>query len=69
MAYHYENIKLEKGMYGRSGRSFSQTLEELRELKASGIRCVASTTARSVVENADGTRTSDFDVVRFRDYE
>ena len=29
MAYHYENIKLEKGMYGRSGRSFSQTLEEL----------------------------------------
>ena len=29
MAYHYENIKLEKGMYGQSGRSFSQTLEEL----------------------------------------
>ena len=29
MAYHYENLKLEKGMYGRSGRSFSQTLEEL----------------------------------------
>ena len=29
MAYHYENIKLEKGMYGRSGRSFSQTLEKL----------------------------------------
>lgn len=29
MAYHYENIRLEKGMYGRSGRSFSQTLEEL----------------------------------------
>lgn len=29
MAYHYENIKLEKGMYGRSGCSFSQTLEEL----------------------------------------
>ena len=29
MAYHFENIKLEKGMYGRSGRSFSQTLEEL----------------------------------------
>ncbi len=29
MAYHFENVKLEKGMYGRSGRSFSQTLEEL----------------------------------------
>ena len=29
MAYHFENIKLEKGMYGRSGRSFSQTLEEM----------------------------------------
>ena len=29
MAYHYENVKLEKGMYGRSGRTFSQTLEEL----------------------------------------
>ena len=25
MAYHYENLKLEKGMYGRSGRSFSLT--------------------------------------------
>ena len=29
MAYHFETLKLEKGMYGRSGRSFSQTLEEL----------------------------------------
>ena len=29
MAYHFENIKLEKGMYGRSSRSFSQALEEL----------------------------------------
>ena len=29
MAYHFENVKLEKGMYGRSGRTFSQTLEEL----------------------------------------
>ncbi|MDO4314844.1 MAG: phage major capsid protein [Oscillospiraceae bacterium] len=29
MAYHFENIRLEKGMYGRSGRTFSQTLEEL----------------------------------------
>ena len=29
MAYHFENIRLEKGMYGRSGKSFSKTLEEL----------------------------------------
>ena len=29
MAYHYENLKLEKGMYGQSGRSFAQTLETL----------------------------------------
>ena len=29
MAYHYENIRLEKGMYGRSGQSFAKNLEEL----------------------------------------
>ena len=29
MAYHFENVKLEKGMYGRSGCTFTQTLEEL----------------------------------------
>ncbi len=29
MAYHYETIHLEKGMYGRSGQSFAKTLEEL----------------------------------------
>ena len=29
MAYHFENVKLDKGMYGRSGRTFAQTLEEL----------------------------------------
>lgn len=29
MSYHYENVSLEKGMYGRRGRSFTQTLEEL----------------------------------------
>ncbi|SFP19164.1 phage major capsid protein, HK97 family [Oscillibacter sp. PC13] len=29
MAYHYENIKLEKGMYGQSGCTFAQTLEKL----------------------------------------
>lgn len=29
MAYHYENLKLEKGMYGQAGHSFSETLEKL----------------------------------------
>lgn len=29
MAYHYETVRLEKGMYGRSGHSFLQSLEEL----------------------------------------
>ena len=29
MAYHFETVKLEKGMYGRSGQTFSQTLEAL----------------------------------------
>jgi hypothetical protein len=29
MAYHYENIRLEKGMYGQSGKSFSEALETL----------------------------------------
>lgn len=28
MAYHYETIRLEKGMYGQAGKSFVQTLEE-----------------------------------------
>lgn len=38
------------------------------KLKAAGVPCVASTTAREVVENADGTRTSTFNFVRFRAY-
>lgn len=29
MSYHFESIKLEKGMYGQAGRSFSRALEEL----------------------------------------
>ena len=29
MAYHFENVKLEKGMYNQSGKTFSQALEEL----------------------------------------
>lgn len=33
-----------------------------------GIECVASTTERIVVENADGTKTSTFNFVRYRSY-
>ena len=29
MAYTYDNLRLEKGMYGESGKSFTRTLEEL----------------------------------------
>ena len=37
MAYHYENLKLEKGMYGRGGKTFSQTLEELDRARQAGV--------------------------------
>ena len=29
MGYHFDNLKLDKGMYARSGKTFTQTLEEL----------------------------------------
>lgn len=29
MSYHFENIRLDKGMYGQRGRSFVSILEEL----------------------------------------
>lgn len=41
----------------------------VKRLKEAGIRCVASTTKRICTENADGSRTSQFNFVRFRDYE
>ena len=41
----------------------------VRRLKDAGVRCVASTTDREVVDNGDGTRTTKFRFVRFRDYE
>ncbi len=41
----------------------------VNRLKNAGIRCVASTTKRVVVDNGDGSRTSMFNFVRFRDYE
>ena len=37
-------------------------------LKALGIRCVASTTERKAVVNDDGTKTSEFCFVQFREY-
>lgn len=41
----------------------------VRKLKEAGIRCVASTTSRVCCENADGSKTSQFNFVKFRDYE
>ncbi len=41
----------------------------VRRLKDTGVRCVASTTDREVVDNGDGTRTTRFHFVRFREYE
>ena len=39
MAYQYENVKLEKGMYGQNGRSFLKVLESPeRELQGHGAR-------------------------------
>ena len=29
MSAHYETLKLEKGMYGQAGRSFTQVLEDM----------------------------------------
>ena len=41
----------------------------VKRLKGMGVRCVASTTNREVVDNGDGTRTTKFRFVKFRDYE
>jgi hypothetical protein len=40
----------------------------VRLLQAQHILCVASTTSRDTVENADGTKTSRFRFVQFRTY-
>ena len=37
-------------------------------LKAAGVRCFHSTTERTVIENADGTKTVAFNFVQFRPY-
>lgn len=36
---------------------------------AAGLRCVASTTERRAVDHPDGSKTSEFRFVRFRDYD
>lgn len=36
--------------------------------KANGIKCIASTTERIVTDNPDGTKTSSFKFVQFREY-
>ncbi|MCQ2258598.1 MAG: CRISPR-associated protein [Bacteroidaceae bacterium] len=36
--------------------------------KADGIKCIASTTERIVTDNPDGTKTSSFKFVQFREY-
>lgn len=36
--------------------------------KAAGIMCLASTTERKATINADGTKTSTFEFVQFREY-
>lgn len=36
--------------------------------KADGIKCIASTTERIVTDNPDGTKTSTFRFVQFREY-
>ncbi|MEE3384455.1 MAG: CRISPR-associated protein [Prevotella sp.] len=38
------------------------------QLEEKGIRCVASTTERIVKDNDDGTKTSEFSFVGFREY-
>ncbi len=47
---------------------FTFTYRMVRLLKEHGIRCVASTTNRIVKENPDGSRTYQFEFVRFREY-
>lgn len=47
---------------------FTFTYFFVREMERRGIRCIASTTKRRVIENADGSKTNVFQFVRFRPY-
>ncbi len=44
------------------------TYSIVSRLNERGIGCVASTTERKAIENADGLKTSEFSFVRFREY-
>jgi hypothetical protein len=55
MTFVYQFVKLATaGAYGATG---------------AGLRCVASTTERRAVDHPDGSKTSEFRFVRFREYE
>jgi len=41
----------------------------VKRATAAGLRCVASTTERIAVDHPDGSKTSEFHFIRFRDYE
>ena len=44
------------------------TYNVVKEFSENGYNCFASTTKRNVVENEDGTKTSTFEFVQFRNY-
>lgn len=41
----------------------------VKRATAAGLRCLASTTERRAVDHPDGSKTSEFRFVRFRDYD
>ena len=44
------------------------TYNVVKEFAENGYNCFASTTKRNVVEHEDGTKTSTFEFVQFRNY-
>ena len=44
------------------------TFMVVTKLKEMGIKCIASTTERKSTYNADGTKVSEFQFVKFREY-
>ena len=44
------------------------TFMVVTKLKELGIKCIASTTERKTTYNADGTKVSEFQFVKFREY-
>ena len=47
---------------------FTFTLALVRLLQGAGYTCVAACSERQTVENADGTKTTRFEFIRFREY-